>query len=601
MSYSDAESALGIKNFRRDLAGLVYPLSQMKPIDFNVDDKDDEKTYNDRFKQIAAALRYCFSAAGDIAIRDKRYLATFFAGYANPLTSNTYKYADKTMYKSMTNFDYNGVPITFTKPMIEYRINTFGTLDFSAVYTWVFKNGKLMDPSQYTLLNTAYGVKCFIADTLVANNDEISIVINRIYNVSKDHYTYTSTTAGSSLTLIIPVSQLGTFYHQKYLKLFIERGNDPKLSFYEIDQANCDWQIDVTGQNVKLEIRNLTSGSTGPFRVGDIFHVVNTVYFWEYHNTNLTTPATGSWTDTKQDEIELIEIYNGSKWRPVPFYFIEDFDVFFDGFLLIPGEHYTIIKGGNDFSTYKIKFLFTPAPGTKHSVHIWKNEACADDRDTIIVRSDLDSHGMVVASDYTVVPVMTNLGHPFLNNKYIGNARLEEKHRRVLHVNDVTDTTNFNYKVRLLNTIDIEQVVDFVVDNLSEFDIVGEWIGTDTLVNQIYANKYPAITVDPNNKSFEETNPTWTFYDVLTAAVEQYRVIKAFYESKLNAYTAGAGNLNTNTTSVEALGFPLSNIASEPNDITGNELLVLDSNMAQSAAMVIDSSKIYSTRTTPIN
>ena len=68
MAYSNLETSLGVGNFRRELSGLLEPLSKVQPINPVTEDLSDVNTFNKRFKQLGEALRYCFYATGDISI-----------------------------------------------------------------------------------------------------------------------------------------------------------------------------------------------------------------------------------------------------------------------------------------------------------------------------------------------------------------------------------------------------------------------------------------------------------------------------------------------------------------------------------------------------
>ena len=70
------ETILGVGNFRRDLVGLVNEVAAMPLIDPRVESLSDPDTFNSRFKALALGLRHSFNAAGDVAIRDRRYLDT---------------------------------------------------------------------------------------------------------------------------------------------------------------------------------------------------------------------------------------------------------------------------------------------------------------------------------------------------------------------------------------------------------------------------------------------------------------------------------------------------------------------------------------------
>lgn len=569
MSYSDVETSLGIKNFRREYMGLVQASSVILPIDPTLEPLTDPKTFNTRFKRLGDAMRQCFSAAGDIAIRDKRYLETFLTGYANPIITVKQSYPDPYLYQNIPNFNTNGTPITFPENRVVYNVAGSSDLNFAAIYHWVFKNGILMNISDYSILNTAYGVKCFIKASLISANDKISIVINRIFNTSTAATTKSIGVGATNTTLIVPVSTLGTFYHHKYIKLFVKRGNDPKRSFIEIPRVNYSTEIDTTGGSIKVDIRNYQ------LNAGEVVHIMNAVYWWKYE-------AEGNTGLNFVNEVELSEKQaDNVTYRPVPFLSVHDFDVFFNGRHLRAGKHYTIIKGGNEFSPFKIKLLFNPAPNEAYSLRIYKNEAVAEDKDFVYLNEDnIDDKGLVVAPDVTTLPLMSRLGHCFLADRHVSNEDLENKHRRMLIVKNATTRSSFEYRLRIVSSLDIENVLNFANSNLSEFDMVAEWFGMDEIKTRLKVT-LPLIVVDPNIFNFENTfvGSGWEHYDVLTAAVEQFRVIADAY---LNDSLARTLIIDTN----------IFNLPDYPMNIVGN-MMLLDSNMLQSNVMVLDSNVFF--------
>jgi len=173
-------------NFRRDLLGRVFELSQLPAIDSNVESLSNVKTFNDRFRNLQNSLLYSFRAMADIAFRDKKYLQEFFKGYANPIYTKTYAHVLKDAFKVTNYFNTNGVPVTFTEDMIFYDCDDYGNLETNDTYVYVFKNGLWLTEDKYYLYNTAYGLKAYVKSAEVADNDEISIVINKKYKSALD-------------------------------------------------------------------------------------------------------------------------------------------------------------------------------------------------------------------------------------------------------------------------------------------------------------------------------------------------------------------------------------------------------------------------------
>ena len=115
---------------------------------------------------------------------------------------------------------------------------------------------------------------------------------------------------------------------------------------------------------------------------------------------------------------------------------------------------------------------------------------------------------------------------------------------------------------------------------MSEFDIVGEWMGLDNLTNSVYANRIPYITNNPKNLTFLETyQRSWNYYDITSAAIEQLRYVIKWYDDN-NIKKPLILDSNKDLTKSD-----------HPMSLIG-DLLVLDSNMKQSSALVIDSNKL---------
>ena len=565
MSYSQEETQFGIKNFRREYQSLVQSLSNLAPLT-NLDNLNSPEVFNSRFKQLTAAIRHCFNAAGDIAIRDKRYLETFLSGYVNPIVSQVHTGVDVTAYTNFPAYNVNGSAITFPENRVMYNVSSLGELNNAACYVWVFVNGLKIDEALYTVMNTAYGVKCFIKSTAVTSTSEVNIVVNRIFNTSKDAAKITVAANATNSSFLIPVSQLGTFYHQKYLKVFVKRGNDPKLSYIEIPTANLTTEIDTTGTTVKVNVRNF------PLVKNEVLHILNTVYYWKYSNTiNLSA----------SNEVELTELQDDGSYRPVPFSSIYDFDVFFNGMKLAPGTDFTIIKGGNDFSAFKLKLLFSKTATTLDRIDIFKNEAVVEDKDFIyVLNPDIGTHGILTSSSMTTLPMSKNLGQCYIAGKRVPYTKLDVKHKRFMTLNGVKGNKDVEYSLRIVSSLDIENVLNFLNTTTSEVDLVAEWIGFDTIVAKIKATMSP-IVIDANyNKTFRLTYPTFIFFDVNSAAIEQFRAVAA-------AYMSGriAGNLVIDM-----------NQLTNPNYLPMNaisQMLVLDSNITQYTALLLDPNVLF--------
>lgn len=568
MSYSDIEKSLGIKNFRKEYLGQVQSLSSFAPIDPVIEPLSNASTFNTRFKKLQEAMRHCFNAAGDIAIRDKRYLETFLAGYTNPLVTASYQYETPNVYKNVPTFNVSGVPIQFPEDRIVYNVANLGELNYTNCYHWVFKNGVLLEQTDYDIINTAYGVKCFVKASIVAANDAINIVVNRIYNLNPNSTSVQVSTGGLNSSFIVPVTSFGTFYHTKYLRVYVQRGTDPRTSYLEIPRANYTTEINTTGTSVKVDVRDWN------LNPGEQIHIMNTVYWWKYE-------VTGNTGTDFSNEVELSELLEGGTYRPVPFMSIHDFDVFFNGHHLRPGVHYTIIKGGNEFSPYKLKLLFNPDQMTDYSWRIYKNESVAQDADFLFISEDtMDPKGLIETHAAATLPLMPRLGHCFLGDKYVSNQRLTQHSRRIMSVDNPETTDSFYYCLRVVSSLDIDNVLSFVNDNISEFDMITTWLGSDFITDKLRLNLDDVVD-DPLKHGFTDsfTGGVWEHYDVLTAAVEQFRVIH-------DAYLANELDRELTIDPNTAFEQPY------PVNIV-DDMLVLDSTMLQSEIMILDANTYF--------
>lgn len=578
------ETILGVGNFRRDLVGLVNDVAAMPLIDPRVESLSDPDTFNSRFKALALGLRHSFNAAGDVAIRDRRYLDTFLKGYVNPIAHKVLETDNWLPYTNLMEFNSNGTPITFNEPRIAVDVDAHGQFDFSANYFWVFINGIMLEPSyvragnervdapDYSIVNTAFGVKCFIKADKVKANDRVEVVANRIFNAKKEYREIAITKPGNQHTFLIPVSSLSTFYHHKYLKLYVKSSSHTSvttnLGFYEIPRDKYVCATDVTGTTVRVSILDYN------LKAGDTLLVMNTIHFWEYHRK-------GRVDSSFNHTVELTTTDKHGVVIPMPHASIEDFDVFFNGWHLTPGEHYTLILG-NEITAYKLKLLFTPALGENYRLDVYHNEAIVSDRDAIIIREEnFNTRGLIKAGNFTTLPLTTGLGMWWVNDKSYPNYWVEQKHRRLVWLGKKIDTTKrINYVMRVVCTLGIEDVLSYINDHLSEFDIVGEWMGLDNLTNSVYANRIPYITNNPKNLTFLETyQRSWNYYDITSAAIEQLRYVIKWYDDN-NIKKPLILDSNKDLTKSD-----------HPMSLIG-DLLVLDSNMKQSSALVIDSNKL---------
>lgn len=429
------ENSLGIKNYRKEWSGLVQQLTSVPIINPKTDNLADVEVFNSRFQQLAQSIRHAFNAAGDIAIRDKRYLESFLTGYTNPLVSESYTYSEPQLYTNIPTFDLNGLAINFPEPRVMYNVSLLGSLSTTGVITWVFKNGLLLRPEHYTFMNTAYGVKCFVKATAVSVDDRIDIVVNRIFNPTPANsiVRHTNNRDVSSTTILIPVENLGTFYHTDYLKLYLKIGNRYRL----IGEKYFLADLDVMGRQVKVTIKNFT------MPLNSVVYVCNTIHYY----TN-TVSGTGG-TDWNRD-IVLSENHSGDL-RPVPFMTAYDFDIFYNGWKLEAGKHYSVLDGETLSGWPILRFHFTPPSGQEYTISIFKNEATLNKDSLIFDSEELGEKGVVIRYDnMETIPFMARLGNCFVASKYVPNSWINVLQRNVLQINPTKLKAVKTYSIRLV-------------------------------------------------------------------------------------------------------------------------------------------------------
>lgn len=502
------ENSLGIKNYRKEWSGLVQQLTNVPIINPKIDNLANVEVFNSRFQQLAQSIRHAFNAAGDIAIRDKRYLESFLTGYTNPLVSESYSYSEPQLYTNIPTFDLNGLAINFPEPRVMYNVSMLGSLSTTGVITWVFKNGLLLEPEHYTFMNTAYGVKCFVKATAISANDRVDIVVNRVFNPTPTNsiVRHTINRAVTSTTIIIPVENLGTFYHTDYIKLYLKIGNNYTL----IGKKYFLTELDTTGRQVKITIKGFT------MPLNSIVYVCNTIYY--YTNTLTGTGGTG-W----DRDIVLSENHSGDL-RPVPFMTAYDFDIFYNGWKLEAGKHYSVLDGENLSGFPILRFHFTPPNGQNYTISIFKNEATLNRDSLIFEAEELGEKGVAIRYDnMETIPFMARLGNCFVASKYVPNSWISVLQRNVLQINPtkLKAIKDLFYQTRIVYTLDIKDVVEVSRRHLSEFDQVMNLFDESKILEQFADNDDTNVinkTIETDdsyyNKPFNRLYNNDTFVDL---------------------------------------------------------------------------------------
>lgn len=438
------------------------------------------------------------NASADVAVRDKKYLESFLAGYTNPIVSESFNYPNPQKYTDTPAFDVNGIPITFPEKRVMYSVSTMGTLSTTATLVWVFKNGLLLDESTYTILNTAYGIKCFMKASEVVANDDIDVVINRIYNPhnEKSRQIVKVPAATTMAAYIFPTNNFGVFYHMDYLRVYVKRG----VKYLLIPLECILKELDVTGTNVKINIIDFQLLS------GDSIEVYNSIYFFK-HIENRVTSISQPW---KRDFI-LSETFDGDDLRLIPTGSSHDFDIFLDGYQLIPEVHFGLIDNSSRPTGFPIlRFYFDIPNNTRFNLRIYKNESVLRNKLNRTFIETLDDKGLVVREQLTEhIPYMTNLGHCTIAGKYVPNKKLSHIQRNIIRVdNSVNAVKEFFYQTRIIYAYDIKELVDYTRTNINEYDQILNLVGTDFILEKVNNDgAVEPIVVDNTYK-----NKTFTDY-----------------------------------------------------------------------------------------
>ena len=498
------ETGLGINNFRREYQGQVNTLTRIPPINPVLEDLTKPETFNKRFKQVSEAQRHVFNAMGDIAIRDKRYLETFLTGYANPFVTQSFKYEYPDMRKNVNIYDLNGNPIKFPEDRIAYTIDNTGTVNFTSVHDWVFIDGVLAPKDAYTIVNTAYGLRCFIKATFIKSNTEVTVVLNRLFNTTGVNSTTINLTKdATTFSALFPVEKFGTFYDVRYLKALVKTATNQHRT---IPNRNINFELDLTGNTVRMDIVDY------PLVNGETIVVLNCIVPSLTERT-ITTSSSSSWDTRFLLVTDKDRAYKSAL----------DFDVFLDGYKLIPHKHFSVIEDGDTITantSYLVLNCNRKSTQTNHKefkVQIFKNESVAyNDGADIAYTEKLDCSGLFVRPvETSKLPFMTRIGHCTIGGRYTPNKDVQTLQRSVIALNrSRNEYKDFAFQTRVVRTTDITAIMDHSQRNLSEFDLALQAVGEQHVLDN-YRALHPCTTeVNPLDITIEERFAQWLTWDI---------------------------------------------------------------------------------------
>lgn len=483
-------------NFRRDLAGKAYQLSQYTNLNTTTDNRIsnggggtyDVTKINERFIKMQEAVRVCFDAIADIATRDSAFLPSFFQGFINPVYVKSTKYTDLSRQVFVNGFNSNGVSRTFPETRYVYSYPDLGDVTTQDYELKVFKNGILMKPEIYSgntvtlsgdyyVDNSAYGLKAYVKASAVTAADTITLVCNRVYNRTYNFYKKVFTANQANFNSFIDIGPyFPNFYDARYLKVFVKRVGE--ANYTTIQPSLC--VIDANPSNGLIRV---IVNSTA-FNKDDTLLVLDTTAFWEYWGTG------NSNVNGFIGSVKLTYNYQ-SEEIPVGFLSEKDFDVWFNGRHLIPTRDYILTPdmNGTKENGWKLDFLFKIPANTSYRVDITKNVPYLEGETTLVIKDQLDEKGVekILNNKY---PVMTGIGELYINGKFIDSNNLASGHDNVLIVNNITERQDYFYRINSPANESNNSVLDSHNGSVTEFDKITAIIGgIDEVINRLKANK----------------------------------------------------------------------------------------------------------------
>jgi hypothetical protein len=467
-----------VKNFRRDLAGKIYELTQYKMLTPLVDKLYDTQKLNERFVKMNDAIRMCFEAIAEIATQDPSFLPSFLKGVINPVFTQTIAHPDNTMHLYQRGFNSNGTPIEFTEPRVVYDFPSVGDVTTEDYEYFLFRNGRLMRHEDYIVENTAFGVKGFVKPEALIDGDEVTLAVHRVFNRDYQHWKKQFSDPQAGLDVIIDrQGSFPNFYHTRYLRAALRRYGETHYAFL----GSSDYQIvaDPVDGNLHLKVADRVQ-----FEKFDTFILLDTTSLW-LKEINSTAQADGS-----LDPVQLTTtIPPSNEVVPVGGRNPKDYSIWLNDLFLTPGKHFYIAPNASDLtdpSAY-IHWLVKLPAGASYRLTILKNLPFIYERTTYLAKDKLDSKGVEPLSLVsTNLPVMTGMGECYINGRLITPDHLKAVSESVLSVVGVGDQDLFFYRENCPFDMDMDALIHEIVANESEYDRMVELLGgTDALVDRI--------------------------------------------------------------------------------------------------------------------
>lgn len=467
-------------NFRRDLAGKVYSLSQYSALQPVADKNFDVAKMNERFIKMNNAVRVCFDAISDLASRDPSFLPSFFQGFVNPVYAKSYTYTNKTAYRLINGFNNNGVPVTFPEERIVYSYPDIGDITTEDYEYLLFKNGELMDTSLYTIDNSAFGMKAYVKSTAVLNNDTITLAVHRVFNRNYQMWKLVLSAARTSLDEIIDVPTFfPNFYDVRYLRMAIRSSSN---AFYDLVDPS---KYEIVYDSANQKIRAILSGVT--LSQFDTVIIYDCTSYWRTTVSGTNTSGAAAVIPS----VPLSQTLPSGEKVPVGVSYYRDLDIWLNGRHLIPGKHFVVSPGfqtgATGASQWYIDFLISVPNGTAYKLEILKNVPFVNGESIYLVKDSIDPKGVEFVDDNNY-PVMTGMGEMYINGRFVEPSKITSAHKNVVVVDGVSETADFFYKMVPPITVSTSGMLADSMSRMTELDkIVQALGGVGELVNRIKA------------------------------------------------------------------------------------------------------------------
>ena len=468
-------------NFRRDLAGKVNRLSQYSTLDPVADKDFSPSKINERFIKMHDAVKTCFEAIADIASRDSSFLPSFFQGTVNPVYVKTHRYANKAAYYFVNGFNSNGSPTTFSDTRVVYSFPDLGDVSTQEFNCLLFKNGKLIPENKYILDNTAYGLKAFVVDSYIANNDKVTLAVHRVYNTTYKSWRKEITTNLTSLNEIFDIATyFPTFFSHDYLKLYVRKSG--KVYFAPIPES----KYTITSDSASGKIRLVASGiSLSP---GDTVIVGDSSVFFEssiISSYNSTTDVVSNPVYTSYGSVTSINLIHEipsliagvNEKFPVCSSESRDFDVWLDGIRLLPNVHYFVSQPDPYLDEPAKLFInLDKSTGTltnsnrQGTLYVMKNLPYIEGKTTII-QKELDTKGVELLNNQ-FLPAISNIGEIYCNGLFEDNTVCRSQNKDI-YTFDVSNIKNFFFRV---NAPVVQTTIDLVEESKTKYTEVDRMI-----------------------------------------------------------------------------------------------------------------------------